>query len=150
MSSAEPRQWVVDASVAFGWFAEVAHSERSVALLEAEPSARLMAPDLVLVELLHAGWKAQRVGAITAAQFEGIAELTPGLFAELVPASVLLSTAQRWCRELDHPAYDCLYLALAEKRSAVLLTQDQRLLRKVQSVPEAVGLAMALEDVVVG
>lgn len=136
---------MVDASVAFGWFAEVEGSGWSVPLLEATPAAELIAPDLVLVELLNAGWKAQRMGAITEAQFAAIAELAPSLFSELVPAAALLSSAQRWCRQLDHPAYDCLYLALAEQRSAVLLTQDQRLLRKLESVPEAADLAMPLE-----
>jgi predicted nucleic acid-binding protein len=136
---------VVDASVAFGWFAEVESSAWSVALLEATPAAELIAPDLVLVELLNAGWKAQRMGAITEAQLAAIAELAPSLFSELVPAAALLSSAQRWCRQLDHPAYDCLYLALAEQRSAVLLTQNQQLLRKLESVPEAADLAMSLE-----
>jgi len=28
---------------------------------------------------------------------------------------------------LDHPVYDCLYLALARREAAVLLTADQRL-----------------------
>ena len=131
--------------MAFGWFAEVEGSAWSVALLEAMPAADLIAPDLVLVELLNAGWKAQRIGAIAEAQFAAIAELAPSLFSELVPAAALLSSAQRWCRQLDHPACDCLYLALAEQRSAVLLTQDQRLLRKLESVPEAADLAMPLE-----
>ena len=114
---------------------------------QAAPPAVLIAPDLVLVELLNAGWKARRMGAITEAQFEAIAELAPSLFSELVPAATLLSAAQRWCRSLDHRVYDCLYLALAEQRSAILVTRDQRLLRKLQSVPEAAGLAMALERV---
>ncbi|MFM9101987.1 MAG: YgjP-like metallopeptidase domain-containing protein, partial [Cyanobium sp.] len=96
-------------------------------------------------DLLNAGWKAQRIGAITEAQFAAIAELAPSLFSVLVPAAALLSSAQRWCRQLDHPAYDCLYLALAEQRSAVLLTQDQRLLRKLESAPDAADLAMPLE-----
>jgi len=63
----------------------------------------LLALDLVLVELLNSGWKAQRQGAITEAQFQAIGELAPHLFSELVPAATLLSTAQRWCCELDHP-----------------------------------------------
>ncbi|MEB3320022.1 MAG: type II toxin-antitoxin system VapC family toxin [Cyanobium sp.] len=146
MSSAEPRTWVVDASVAFGWFAEVAQSERAVALLEAQPASQLIAPDLVVVDLLNAGWRAQRQGAISEAQFLAIGELAPTLFSDLVPSAALLARAQRWCQLLDHPAYDCLYLALAELRSAVLLTQDQRLLRKVQQVPQAAGLAMAIEQ----
>ena len=144
MTSAEPVLFVVDASVAFGWFAEVPGTERAVALLE-DASAILIAPDLVLVELLNAGWKAQRMGAITAAQFEAIAELAPTLFSELVPSAPLLRAAQRWCRQLDHPAYGCLYLALAEQRSAKLITQDQRLTRKMGSVPEAAAWVRSLE-----
>lgn len=150
MSSAEPLTWVVDASVAFGWFAEVAQTERAVALLDAQPAVQLIAPDLVLVELLNAGWKAQRQGAISEAQFLAIGELAPNLFSELVPSAALLAGALRWCKALDHPAYDCLYLALAELRSAVLLTQDQRLLRKVQQVPQAAGLVMAIQQLALG
>ncbi|MFM7513971.1 MAG: type II toxin-antitoxin system VapC family toxin [Cyanobium sp.] len=148
MSSAEHRAWVVDASVAFGWFAEVAQSERAVALLDAQPAIQLIAPDLVLVELLNAGWKAQRQGAISEEQFLAISELAPSLFSELVPVATLLARAQRWCRLLDHPGYDCLYLALAEMRSAVLLTQDQRLLHNLRDVPQAAGLAMAIGELV--
>ena len=62
-----------------------------------------------------------------------IAELAPTLFRELVPSALLLREARRWCRQLDHPSYDCLDLALAAQRSAVLITRDQRLVRKVAS-----------------
>lgn len=150
MTSVDSRPWVVDASVAFAWFAEVPGSERAVALLEAAPPVPLIAPDLVLVELLNAGWKAQRLGAITQAQFRAMAELAPDLFSELVPSSSLLEAARRWCQSLDHPAYDCLYLALAQQRSAILVTQDQRLLRKLQSTPEASGLAVPLAKLPMG
>ena len=149
VSSVEPGSYVVDASVAFAWFAEMPHSEQAVTLLDAQPDIQLLAPDLVLVELLNAGWKAQRQGAITLDQFLAIGDLAPGLWSELVSAATLLKSAQRWCRALDHPAYDCLYLALAEMRSAVLLTQDQRLLRKLQTLPEAKGLAMAIDALVI-
>ncbi|MFN6132236.1 MAG: hypothetical protein ACK46L_04920 [Synechococcaceae cyanobacterium] len=46
------------------------------------------------------------------------------LSRELVPAGPWLTRAQNWCRALDHLGSDCLYLALAEMRSAVLLTQE--------------------------
>lgn len=142
MKNAEGPLWVVDASVAFGWFAQVPGSDAAVRLLETSPPARLVAPDLVLVELLNAGWKARRAGAISEAQLEGIAQLAPGLFTELVPAAALLQPAQRWCSRLDHPAYDCLYLALAERRNGVLITQDKRLLQKLQAVSETIALPL--------
>ena len=137
--------WVVDASVAFAWFVEVPASAPAVRLLDRAPPDRLLAPDLVLVELLNAGWKAWRSGAITEEQFGGIAELAPGLFSELVPAATLLPAARRWSQRLDHPAYDCLDLALAEARNARLITQDQRLLRRLGQDPQAAGLALPLE-----
>ena len=89
------------------------------------------------------------VRAITLDQFLAIGELAPGLWSELVPAATLLRTAQRWCRALDHPASDCLYLALAEMRSTVLLTQDQRPLNKLQTLPDAADLAMAIDTLVI-
>ncbi|MEB3199253.1 MAG: type II toxin-antitoxin system VapC family toxin [Synechococcaceae cyanobacterium] len=100
----------------------------------------------MLVERLNAGWKEQRQGAISEEPFLAIAELAPQLFSELVPSAGLLLAAQRWCHELDPPADDCLYLALAEQRSAPLITQDQRLLRKLLESPRAAGLAMGLDQ----
>lgn len=61
---------MVDASVDFGWFAAVPGSDQAVRLLEASPPLWLIAPDLVLVELLNAGWRSQRAGAITTEQLK--------------------------------------------------------------------------------
>ncbi len=137
---------MVDASVAFGWFAAIPGSEQAVKLLHPSRSHRLIAPDLVLVELLNAGWKSERIGAITAAQFEAMAQLAPELFAELEPAAALLPRALVWCRALDHPAYDCLYLALAERDQATLITADRRLLQKLEPLGRQPPLAIALEE----
>jgi predicted nucleic acid-binding protein len=117
---AETRRWVVDACVAFGWFVAVPGSTQAVRLLEAEPPARLLAPDLVLIELLNAGWKSHRIGAITTDQLDAIALRAAELFSTLVPAAELLSRARRWCERLDHPAYDCVYVVLAERDDATL------------------------------
>ena len=68
----------------------------------------------------------------------------PKLFQELVPSAPLLPAALHWCRLLNHPACDGLYLALAAQQSAVWITRDQRLLRKLASVPEVAGLVRPL------
>lgn len=111
--AAEPGTWVVDASVAFGWFAAVPGSEQAALLLDAEHAMQLLAPDLVLVELLNTGWKSLRMGAITSEQFQVLSHRAAEPFHRLVPATALLARAGHWCRELDHPAYNCLYVAPA-------------------------------------
>ncbi len=142
---AESGPWVVDASVAFAWFAAVPGSEQAARLLDGGPATLRLAPDLVLVELLNAGWKSLRLGAITSEQFEVLATRAAEPFSRLIPSTALLARAAHWCLELDHPAYDCLYVALAEQERATLNTADQRLLRKLQQplpgLPAALDLA---------
>ena len=77
--AAEPTVWVVDASVAFAWF------------------AALLAPDLVLVELLNAGWKSLRLGAISAEQFLMLIHRGAEPFSHLAPCTALLARASHWC-----------------------------------------------------
>jgi len=36
---------------------------------------------------------------------------------------------------LDHPVYDCLYLALSEEQQTRLVTADTRLLEKLRNTP---------------
>lgn len=142
---AESRAWVVDASVAFAWFVAVPGSEQAALLLEYPAKPLLLAPDLVLVELLNAAWKSLRLGAITTAQFDWLAHRAAEPFSALFPAQALLGRARHWCSLLDHPAYDCLYIALAEQQNATLITADQRLLRKLQEphphLPASLDLA---------
>lgn len=100
----EPGTWVVDASVAFGWFAAVPGSDQAVRLLDGGPTTVRLAPDLVLVELLKAAWKSLRLGAITAEQFQVLAHRAAEPFSRLIPSSALLSRAAHWYLELEHPA----------------------------------------------
>ena len=50
--------------------------------------------------------------------------------AVLAPLSALLPRAAALALELDHPIYDCFYLALSEARTAPLVADDRRLLAK--------------------
>ena len=51
-------------------------------------------------------------------------------FEQLVPTSVLKDRALAIAIELRHPAYDCFYLALAERSTSPLVTADDRLIRR--------------------
>jgi len=62
----------------------------------------------------------------------------------LEPMRPLLESAARMAFALDHPAYDCIYLALAQALSCAMVTADERLARKVLSLrpaPEVLPLA---------
>ena len=124
--AAEPRAWVVDASVAFAWFVAVPGSEQAALLLADPAEALLLAPDLVLVELLNAAWKSLRLGAITAAQFDWLAHRASQPFSALFPSQGLLARARHWCSLLDHPAYDCLYKTARLTYSATIVATPAR------------------------
>jgi predicted nucleic acid-binding protein len=119
---------VIDASVAIKWVAPEALSEHAVALLE---GPRLAAPDLLVAECANILWKKvarnemEGEAAIVAAQAIERVEI------ELVPMRLLLTESLKLALELDHPAYDCLYLALALARDCRFVTADGRLVNKL-------------------
>ncbi len=117
---------VVDASVAAKWVLPEAHSERANALRAAgEP---VIAPDLVYAEIGNAVWKRAIRGEITVGiALEALATAT-GLFSKLVSIGSLAPHATELAIALEHPIYDCFYLALAEQERAPLITADKRLL----------------------
>lgn len=51
----------------------------------------------------------------------------PGGFIELRSSTALPGAALRLGCDLDHPVYDCVYVALAEAEEAELLTADREL-----------------------
>ena len=120
---------VVDASIVLKLFFPEPGSDRAQALFTA-PEPRL-APDLIVPEVCNAVWRKIRLGEMPAEAAPSIiADLEP-LFDELAPSLPLAEQALRLATELDHPTYDCFYLALAESRGATLVTADRRLLASV-------------------
>ena len=121
---------VVDASVALKWFlADDAYAAEAVALLKG--NAEMVAPDLIVAEACNAAWSSLRLGRIEQSELTEIAAILPRFFAELVSAALLVQRAVFIAVQLDHPIYDCFYLALAEARQAPFVTVDGRLLRKL-------------------
>lgn len=122
---------VVDASVAMKWFvAEEPHIGQALAIVQ--DGATLIAPDLLVAEVCNAAWRSAKLGRISQAQVEEVAASLPHLFDALVSATRLAPRAVAIADQLDHPVYDCLYLALAAAERARLVTADMRLLGKVR------------------
>lgn len=137
---------VVDASVALKWFIEEAGSVQASAVLVGTDA--LIAPDLIIAEVANAGWKAVRAGNMLPEQHDHTAARMPLVFDELIPSAHLATRAAVLSRLLNHPAYDCFYLALSEQRSATLITADRRLLDRLAGTQWA-ALAVCLSSIAV-
>lgn len=115
---------VVDASVATKWAADEELSDRARAVYLAE---ECMAPALIMAEVGNAMWKKQRRKIVTAQQTQEAMRALPG-HLRLADLESLAPRAAAIAGELDHPIYDCCYLALAERERAPLISADTRLL----------------------
>ena len=117
---------VIDASVAIKWVVEEPGTAVALSLLR----HRLFAPDLLVVECANVLWKKVRRRELGSAEALFAARLLQRADIELYPMRGLLESATELALALDHPAYDCAYLALAESLSCDLVTADQRLCAK--------------------
>ena len=124
---------VIDASVAIKWVIEEGGTREALALRKGH---RLIAPDLLAAECANILWKKVQRGELTAQEAELAAKLLQRADVELMPMRAMLPAALRLAIALEHPAYDCLYLALALERAAQFVTADERLLRRIALSPE--------------
>lgn len=121
---------VVDASVATKWFFDEADDVPARTLLAI--GNVLIAPDLIVAEVCNAARKKVYRAESNAKRALEIATGLPQMFRELVPARVLAPRALEIALNLQHPIYDCFYLALAEFSNTAVVTADAQLLRVTQ------------------
>ncbi len=140
--------FVVDASVAIKWVVEESGTEAALAIRAAE---RLAAPDLWVAECANILWKKVRRGEISAEQARTAAELLEVAGVEVVSGEPVLSRVVQLATSLDHPAYDCVYLALAVDAGWTMVTADERLLARLRGTslePYARSIEAAAREVV--
>ena len=101
---------VIDASVAIKWVIEE-HGTREAMSLRRH---RLFAPELLVAECANVLWKKTRRRELTPDEARLAARLLQRADVELAPMRALLEPATELAIAMDHPAYDCAYLALAE------------------------------------
>jgi predicted nucleic acid-binding protein len=117
---------VVDAGVAAKWVLPEANADRAAALRE-EPGG-LLAPTLIVAEVGNAVWKRARRGEVTPAEAIAAIGIVRSLVTELVAMEELDHRAMEIALRLDHPIYDCFYLALAEHARTAIISADTKLL----------------------
>ena len=120
---------VIDASVAIKWF--IVEPGRPEAKRLLDGGNLLVAPELVVAEVVNVVWKRLMADAIDRSQAADVPRELPHLFTELCPLAPLAGRALALAEELRHPAYDCFYLALAEARDAKLVTADRRFAQRL-------------------
>lgn len=125
--------FVVDASVAVKWF--VREPLRSEARRLLQGDATVYAPDLVLAEVANIGWKLVRRGELRRNQALAMLVSLPNAFSALLPLPLLHERGLEIALTVDHPVYDCLYLACAEFTEAVLVTADARFCAALRDGP---------------
>ena len=136
---------VVDASVAVKWVVRETGSDSARSLSR----ARLELPDLLLVECANILWKKVRIGDLTRQDAIGCLAVLLQAPVNFTACRDLVESAMALSLELQHPVYDCLYLALALRRAVPLVTADERLTRaarKLRKFAAHVVLLAELQD----
>jgi predicted nucleic acid-binding protein len=125
--------YVVDASVAIKWFVrENLHAEATRVL---DHAAHLEAPDLIVPEVVNIAWKKAIRGEIEQPQAQVIATAIRQYVPTLHPSAGLIERALDIALALNHPVYDCLYLACAEAVDGILITADRRFQKAAGNTP---------------
>ncbi|WP_051076262.1 type II toxin-antitoxin system VapC family toxin [Verrucomicrobium sp. 3C] len=80
--------------------------------------AKVIAPELLVAECANVLWKKVQCDELSKEEAFLAARLLQAADIEFLPTRSLLETATRTAIEIDHPVYDCLYLALAAAETA--------------------------------
>jgi predicted nucleic acid-binding protein len=118
--------YVIDASVAIKWVVSEPGTQEALALRQ----HRLIAPDLLIAECANILWKKVRRQELLTSEGIWAVQLLARADIDLESARPLMERATRLAIDLAHPAYDCVYIALAEARNCAFVTADESLCRK--------------------
>ncbi|MBE7218500.1 MAG: type II toxin-antitoxin system VapC family toxin [Caulobacteraceae bacterium] len=127
---------VVDASVAVKWVLEEPGSDEAEALIQEE----LIAPPLFETECANVLWKAWRRGELSAQ--EARTKLDDILAGGVALRQPSLNEALSIATRLDHPVYDCAYVALALEGESAFATADRKLANKLKTAGVDVRLIL--------
>ncbi len=127
---------VIDASIAIKWVVQEPGTDQALALRRHQ----LLAPDLLVAECANILWKKKTRGELTPDEAAAAASLLERADIDLAPMRPLLHAATRLAISLDHPAYDCVYLALAQANGIAFATADVGFFNKVRQTPAAAAI----------
>ena len=130
---------VLDASAVIGVVLRMPGSLQHVRLLEDANLA--LAPDLFVAEVCNTIWKYRRADLLSSRECEPVLERALALADRFEPSPNLYREAFALAERHGHPVYDTLYLVLARRNNALLLTRDRRLAKLAAKLEIAVNHA---------
>jgi predicted nucleic acid-binding protein len=141
---ARERTVIVGASVAAKWVMQEPHSDVAQQILDS--GMELAAPAHWLGEATNAIWAATRRGDLNGQEAEERTGVLAEAPIETVALNRLAAAAMTIGLRIGVTIYDALYLALAVERAAVLVTDDQCLLRAARRDREVRNLVIGIAD----
>ena len=125
---------VVDTSVAIKWVVpeEGVDLEPDTAIALSVLEHGLIAPDLIAAEFANALWKKVSRREMGDAQAIEAMDILPTMVS-LLPMEAYAKRALEIALQLDHPVYDCVFIAVAEAHATNLVTADRRLVERAAS-----------------
>lgn len=121
--------FVIDASVAIKWYVPEEHSDAAILLLD--ESFDLAVPRLFFSEFGNILWKKFNRGELSRQSIVDAATSLRLVSLSPMPDELLLEMAIDLACDLNHPAYDCYYLALADLLGTSVVTADKKFANKV-------------------
>ena len=115
---------VVDASIAVKWLVEEENSEAADNILDGRHE--LHAPRLMVSEVGNTLWRKAKMGEIERSLAGALAAAIPEMGVHWSDDEAISADAVRLAVALDRSVYDCVYLALANRIGATLVTADER------------------------
>ena len=91
------------------------------------PEEEIIAPDLFAVEVSNAAWKYVHAGILSKQEGKHLREDALELVDEICPTAKLLDEVFSQAVHFDHSVYDMVYLVLARRFDATLVTSDKKL-----------------------
>lgn len=134
---------VVDASVAVKWL--IAEEGSDAAHRLAAGADDLHAPRLMASEIANALWRKARMGEIERRLAGALAAAVPEMPVRWSADEAVCADAVRLALSLDRPVYDCVYLALAHRLGAWMVTADQRFANALSSTEHG-DMVLTLAD----
>ncbi len=135
---------VIDASVVASALFGEEHAERARRVLAGE--RELHVPDFIATEIANVIWKRcerEEIDGTEAMELLADADRLPLI---KTPANDLVHPALELAMRTHRTVYDCLYLALAVRQRAVMLTVDRRLVNALSHSPLEKQIAWLGDD----